>query len=106
MFGIGFGELILILMAALIIIGPDRLPAMAKTLARALNEFKRAEDEIKTAITDSSPFSDSGQKSYAAKGAPAVKAAPAINDEGAGDAPKKGPYKVDKGPDSGESAKS
>lgn len=72
MFGIGFGELILILAAALIIIGPDRLPAMAKTLARALNEFKKAGDEIKTAITDSSPFSDSGQKSYAAKGAPAA----------------------------------
>lgn len=100
MFGIGFGELILVLAAALIIIGPDRLPAMAKTLARALNEFKRAGDEIKTAITDSSPFSDSGQKSYAAKGAPAAKATVAD------DSQKNLPDTIEKGSVSGESAKS
>ena len=70
MFGIGFGELILILAAALIFIGPDKLPGLAKSLARALNEFKKAGDEIKTAITEVVPGKDPGQKSYAAKGQP------------------------------------
>jgi len=102
MFGIGFGELILILAAALIIIGPDRLPAMAKTLARALNEFKRAGDEIKTAITEAVPLSgmEVSQKSYAAKGHPITK------DTGAEDAQKNSPDKGDKGHESGMSAKS
>ncbi|MBI5970343.1 MAG: twin-arginine translocase TatA/TatE family subunit [Deltaproteobacteria bacterium] len=100
MFGIGFGELILVLAAALIFIGPDRLPAMAKTLARALNEFKKAGDEMKTAITSSLPGMEERQKSYAAKGSPVVKAAPAANDAGAGDAQENAP---DKGPEGGAS---
>ena len=42
MFGIGMQELILVLVVALIILGPKKLPDAAKSLGKALNEFKRA----------------------------------------------------------------
>ena len=47
MFGIGTAELIVILVVALIIIGPKKLPDIAKAMGRALGEFRRATDEIR-----------------------------------------------------------
>jgi TatA/E family protein of Tat protein translocase len=47
MFGIGTPELLLILVVALIVIGPKKLPDIAKALGRALGEFRRATDGIK-----------------------------------------------------------
>ena len=47
MFGIGMPELILILAIALIVIGPKKLPDLAKSLGRAMREFKRATSEFK-----------------------------------------------------------
>ena len=52
MFGIGFPELMLILAIALIVIGPKRLPDVAKALGRGLGEFKRATDEMKQSFRD------------------------------------------------------
>jgi sec-independent protein translocase protein TatB len=47
MFGIGMPELILILGLALIVLGPKKLPELAKTLGKGLAEFRRAADELK-----------------------------------------------------------
>ena len=47
MFGIGMPEMLLILVVALIVIGPKKLPDLAKSLGRAFSEFKRATAEIK-----------------------------------------------------------
>ena len=47
MFGIGMPEMILILAVALIVIGPKKLPDLAKSLGRALGEFKKATSELK-----------------------------------------------------------
>lgn len=52
MFGIGFPELLLILAIALMVIGPRRLPDIARALGRALGEFKRATDEFKQTINE------------------------------------------------------
>ena len=52
MFGIGFPELVIILVIALIVIGPQRLPAFVKALGRAFVEFKKATEEIKNTIKD------------------------------------------------------
>jgi sec-independent protein translocase protein TatB len=50
MFGIGMPEMLLILAVALIVFGPKRLPELAKSLGRALGEFKRATSDLKESI--------------------------------------------------------
>ncbi len=47
MFGIGFPELIMILVVALIVVGPSKLPDLARALGRGYAEFRRATDELK-----------------------------------------------------------
>jgi len=52
MFGIGLPEILVILVVALIVVGPSKLPELAKTLGKALNEFKRVADEVKDTIQE------------------------------------------------------
>lgn len=47
MFGIGFPELILIIVIALVVVGPDKLPDLARAFGRGYAEFKRATNELK-----------------------------------------------------------
>jgi TatA/E family protein of Tat protein translocase len=42
MFGLGFGELVLVLLIALIFIGPKKLPELAKGLGQGIREFQKA----------------------------------------------------------------
>ncbi len=50
MFGLGMPEILLILAIALIVIGPKKLPELAKTLGRAMGEFKRSAQDFKRSI--------------------------------------------------------
>jgi Tat protein translocase TatB subunit len=47
MFGIGMYEMIVILVVALIFVGPKKLPDIAKALGRTFNEFKKATNDFK-----------------------------------------------------------
>jgi len=47
---IGFQELILILVIALLVFGPKKLPELGRSLGKALGEFRRASNEIKHSI--------------------------------------------------------
>ena len=50
MFGIGMPEMLVILALALIVIGPKKLPDLAKSIGRAMREFKKATNEFKETI--------------------------------------------------------
>ena len=58
MFGIGMPELLLLLAIALIVIGPKKLPDLAKSLGRAMREFKKATSEFKESIQIDEDLSD------------------------------------------------
>jgi TatA/E family protein of Tat protein translocase len=58
MFGIGMPELLLILAVALIVIGPKKLPDLARSLGRAMGEFKKATAELKESIQIDSELKD------------------------------------------------
>ena len=50
MFGIGMPEMILIMAIALIVIGPKKLPDLAKSLGKAFREFKKATSDLKESL--------------------------------------------------------
>jgi Tat protein translocase TatB subunit len=52
MFGIGFPELVVIMIVALIVVGPAKLPDLAKSIGKALQEFRRMADEVKETINE------------------------------------------------------
>lgn len=51
MFNVGFTELLLLGVIALIFIGPDQLPEVARTIGRLLNEWKRATSDLQNTLT-------------------------------------------------------
>jgi TatA/E family protein of Tat protein translocase len=50
MLDIGFQELAVIMVLALLIFGPDKLPELGKRLGRAMREFRRASDEFRSTV--------------------------------------------------------
>ena len=86
MFGIGGFELFLILLFGFLIFGPDKLPAMAKTLGKAIAKFRNAQEEMSGVLKGEmvfdkdaeDPFKNpldaldeaAAKKIYAAKGRP------------------------------------
>ncbi len=49
---IGFPEMLVILVVALIIFGPRKLPELGRSLGRSINEFKRASNELRSTLDD------------------------------------------------------
>lgn len=59
MFGIGLPEMILILALALIVVGPDKLPDLARSLAKGLMELKKTAEGLKQSLSeDGNPLDD------------------------------------------------
>ena len=82
MFGIGMPELLLILAVALIVLGPKKLPEMARTLGRGLAEFRRTTDDVKREMQAAAdevaapPSSDETNTATSGEGASATTESP------------------------------
>jgi len=54
--GIGPGELIIILIIALIVVGPGKLPAVGSALGKSIREFRKAATDVKESVSlDAAP---------------------------------------------------
>lgn len=56
MFGIGLPEMILILALALIVVGPDKLPELARSIAKGVLELKKTVSALKEDLAEDNPF--------------------------------------------------
>lgn len=59
MLGLGFWELVLLGIIALLVVGPDQLPHLARNLARFINELKRSTDDFKRELNTEEFISNS-----------------------------------------------
>ena len=64
MFGIGAGELIIILIAGLIIFGPGKLPEVGRAIGKGLREFRKAQAAFSATLDEVSaePKKNSDEK--------------------------------------------
>jgi sec-independent protein translocase protein TatB len=52
MFGIGLPEMLVIMAVALIVVGPDKLPELARSLAKGIGELKRTMNQVKENLSE------------------------------------------------------
>ena len=78
MFGsIGMPELIIILVIALIIFGPRKLPELGRSLGRSINEFKKASNELRSTLEDEIRVEEQKERTVAPTTSVSPVAAPA-----------------------------
>ena len=71
MFGsIGMPELIIILVLALIIFGPRKLPELGRSLGRSINEFKKASNELRSTLEEEIRVEETRERTTPAAAAP------------------------------------
>lgn len=63
MFGIGIPELLVILVVALIVLGPQRLPEVARALGKGLAELRRATSGLSEELREATRFLDEEERS-------------------------------------------
>lgn len=87
MFGIGLPELIVIAILALLVLGPERLPELARALGRGLAELKRATQDLKDEMDAEVRKMDETVEARSHEKAPAPRELPAPPGSGPHDKP-------------------
>ncbi|MBR5883059.1 MAG: twin-arginine translocase subunit TatB [Mailhella sp.] len=77
MFGIGSTELLVILVVALLVLGPKNLPKIAHTIGRAMGEFRRVSTEFQRTLNTEIAIDDEKKKAQERKAAKAAEKAKA-----------------------------
>jgi len=63
MFGsIGFSEMMVIIVIALLIFGPKKLPEIGRSIGKTIREFKKASEEVSQSLDE--PFDDLNRQDY------------------------------------------
>jgi Tat protein translocase TatB subunit len=81
-FGIGMTELLVVLVVGLLVLGPKRLPEVARSLGRGMREFRRASSDMRRDFMDATedaridPFAEEPAESGAAKSDPNSESTP------------------------------
>lgn len=65
MFGLSFWEIAIILGIALIVLGPKKLPELARSLGKGIREFRRATDDFKSSVESGMAEEDEPRKQLA-----------------------------------------
>ena len=58
MFGIGLPELLIILVVALFVVGPKKLPGVARSLGQGVSELRKAAGEVMSGVTEHEEFQE------------------------------------------------
>jgi len=83
MFGIGTGELLLLLVIALLVLGPERMPKLARDIGKTVGDLRRTSDELRQEFMNA----DRALDVVARRGERAAAIAEANTDEAAPGAP-------------------
>ena len=76
MFGIGTGELLLLLVIALIVLGPERMPKVARDLGRMVGDLRRTSDQLREELLNADKLIDAAAKQAPSPSSPVVGAEP------------------------------
>jgi Tat protein translocase TatB subunit len=67
MFGIGLPELIVIMVVALLVVGPSKLPDLARSLGKTFREFRRMADDVKETLEKEATDNEASDEQQAEK---------------------------------------
>lgn len=67
MFGLSFGEILIILVVALLVLGPERLPKVARTVGKGMRDLRRTTGGIREILEDEIYLADVAERRPASK---------------------------------------